>query len=149
MNMKVDTETGMMAGELANIYIKHIALRKVRFGLSSLVGKQALDDMRMEVYMDYLTNQIVVAFSSVLLGRETMKTVIDTVRYPATWRDAFKERWFPKFLKRRFPVKYEEKNIEVHIWNICPHLNIASPRGHDVHLSFLAQGLHRGMDDES
>jgi len=30
------------------------------------------------------------------------------VRYPRNWKEAFKERWFPNWLKRRFPVKYQE-----------------------------------------
>lgn len=27
-------------------------------------------------------------------------------KYPSNWKEAFKERWFPAWLKRRYPVKY-------------------------------------------
>jgi len=33
---------------------------------------------------------------------------IDIVHYPSTWWDAFKVRWFPAWLKRRFPPRFTE-----------------------------------------
>lgn len=30
----------------------------------------------------------------------------EPIRYPATWLDAFKLRWFPRWLLRRYPVTY-------------------------------------------
>ena len=33
-------------------------------------------------------------------------------RWPATWRDAFKERWFPEWAKRRWPVLYREVDLQ-------------------------------------
>jgi len=32
-------------------------------------------------------------------------------KWPATWRDAFKERWFPEWAKRRWPVLYREVDL--------------------------------------
>jgi hypothetical protein len=32
-----------------------------------------------------------------------------TIEYPATWWEHFKERWYPEWLKRKFPVKYDLK----------------------------------------
>ena len=47
--------------------------------------------------------------------RSMLKATIDIltkeellVKYPADWWQAFKERWFPKWLKRKHPVKYTE-----------------------------------------
>jgi hypothetical protein len=28
-------------------------------------------------------------------------------RYPSDWKQAFKERWFPKWLLKKYPVKYD------------------------------------------
>ena len=36
--------------------------------------------------------------------------------YPATWWDAFKDRWFPNWLKDRYPVEY------IHISAVYPEL---------------------------
>ncbi len=37
------------------------------------------------------------------------------VSYPADWWQAFKERWFPKWAKRRWPVEYEVRRITLHV----------------------------------
>jgi hypothetical protein len=28
------------------------------------------------------------------------------IKYPANWKEAFKERWFPKWMLERYPVRY-------------------------------------------
>jgi hypothetical protein len=34
-------------------------------------------------------------------------------RYPADWRQAFKDRWLPEWARRRWPVRYAEVRLEV------------------------------------
>lgn len=38
---------------------------------------------------------------------------IKEVSYPANWLEAFKERWLPKFLLKKYPVKYTKWNFSV------------------------------------
>lgn len=33
------------------------------------------------------------------------------IQYPMTWRDAFKARWFPKWLLKRYPANYTTHSI--------------------------------------
>jgi len=33
-------------------------------------------------------------------------------QWPATWWDAFKERWFPAWAKRRWPVRHRKVSID-------------------------------------
>lgn len=44
---------------------------------------------------------------------ETMATRIkvDTT-YPKTWWDAFKDRWFPSWLKERYPVEWTKVEVD-------------------------------------
>ena len=35
--------------------------------------------------------------------------------YPETWWDAFKDRWFPNWLERRFPARMVEKNVHFNV----------------------------------
>jgi hypothetical protein len=42
------------------------------------------------------------------IAAEQRKTYVS---YPANWQESFKERWFPKWLKQKYPVQY--KKIEV------------------------------------
>jgi len=36
----------------------------------------------------------------------------EEVKYPANWKEAFKERWYPNWAKQRWPVRYK-----VHTWD--------------------------------
>lgn len=60
-----------------------------------------------------------------------------TVRWPADWRQAFKERWFPAWLLRRFPVKYAEKTVRRRVTKVCPHLDV--PQEDPAHIEYLIQ----------
>lgn len=42
------------------------------------------------------------------------------VSYPADWWQAFKERWFPAWVKRRWPVKYTRYTIKA--WEVYPRV---------------------------
>lgn len=36
--------------------------------------------------------------------------------YPENWWEAFKERWFPEFLKNKYPVQYTTHHIEFDVF---------------------------------
>lgn len=56
-------------------------------------------------------------------------------RWPRTWWDACKERWFPGWLLRRFPANYEVIDIDRTVaWSVCPHLEIPESGPHVVWL---------------
>jgi hypothetical protein len=40
--------------------------------------------------------------------------------WPATWWDAFKERWFPRWLRKRYPVRF--KSIHVEKYGVYPEI---------------------------
>lgn len=42
--------------------------------------------------------------------RQVYSHQVAAVAYPINWWEAFKDRWFPKWLKRRYPVR--QKRIE-------------------------------------
>ncbi len=46
---------------------------------------------------------------------------------------AFKDRWFPKFLKKRFPVNWDEFKL----YNICPHINHTWPENRNMHILWI------------
>ena len=57
----------------------------------------------------------------------------ELAKYPATWWQAFKETFFPKWLLRKFPVQYEE------IWAVhkFPEVNIPDLGTEYVHFKIL------------
>jgi hypothetical protein len=36
----------------------------------------------------------------------------EIAKYPSNWIQAFKERWFPKWLEKKYPVKYTSKRSD-------------------------------------
>ena len=47
------------------------------------------------------------------------------VKYPADWWQAFKERWFNKWMLERWPVRYKIHHIDLKA--VFPSLKIESP----------------------
>jgi hypothetical protein len=58
-------------------------------------------------------------------------------RYPRDWWEAFKERWFPRFLLRRYPVQYVVIDIYQPIYGpVCPHLEVPDEQ---MHLEWISE----------
>lgn len=51
-------------------------------------------------------------FVRVIITWEVARRRLAEYRWPATWRDAFKERWFPAWAKERWPVRYEKVALD-------------------------------------
>jgi len=60
-----------------------------------------------------------------LLDIATKEEIIDEVKYPSNWWQAFKERWLPKWLRRRFPVEYTTLAVEYKL----PELDVPAELG--------------------
>ncbi len=60
-------------------------------------------------------------------------------KWPKTWWDAFKARWFPHWAKRRWPVEWERVDIDERIFlAICPHIQDDPQR---THLQWMASKM--------
>lgn len=62
--------------------------------------------------------QLGVAVSMKILSQN-----IGTVKWPRDWIEAFKERWFPEFMKKRWPVRHESVDITA----IYPKAKLGDP----------------------
>lgn len=81
-------------------------------------------------------SDVVFFMDSFIHGIPDHKIKIDR-RFPRTWWDHFKHRWFPKRLKRKFPVDYERIYVDQIIYKaVCPHLH---DDGQDKHVKWLVQ----------
>jgi hypothetical protein len=78
-----------------------------------------------------------------LAGQVPGNTSHETVRWPKGWWQAWKDQYAPDWLKRRFPVRYAEKEIEktVNVYFVCPHVHVPGyGDGMRQHLKFMATG---------
>jgi hypothetical protein len=46
------------------------------------------------------------------------RDAVPPVQYPKDWWEAFKERWFPKWLLKRYPVRYRVVNMKECLMNV-------------------------------
>lgn len=86
---------------------------------SVLRGKVEADAAR-----DAATCSMILALESYMLA-EHRDTVEVHECWPATWWDAFKDRWFPRWLRSRFPVEWRSVDVSQRIYGpVCPHLHV-------------------------
>ena len=105
-------------------------VKLVREKVTSLmyIDKEIFEDWEVEVSSGFMANSIVTRFNALLTTQ-----LLDeyTISYPCNWKEAFKERWFPQWWLKRYPVKYKIKTIIAKA--IYPH--IAFPeKTHYVHV---------------
>ncbi len=111
-----------------SVPLNEVILEKIRFGLSTYAPNVFPQDLDYEKYRDIRLQHTIETLSWSLLGKR-----IEKIKYPSTWWDAFKDRWYPKFLKKRFPINWEHFRL----YNICPHINEAWVDNKSVHLNWI------------
>jgi len=103
--------------------IREIELEKIKVGLEQSVSQYLLDvSVDIDILSARFTNQVVFHIKGFLWGE---KLPTKTIRYPSDWWQAFKARWFPEWLLKRYPAKYTTQHITASI--IYPGLNPSIP----------------------
>ncbi len=109
------------AGEVP-VKLEEIVLENRLYSISQVLSDREQQSARMssvsQYYDIYLRGMVVNLTRSVWSRR----IGLDTIEYPADWWQAFKERFFPAWMIRRWPVKMTTVNIEA--WHEYPGLEI-------------------------
>lgn len=88
-----------------------------------------------DTVVDHAIRSTVLYLSSYVHGMHK-ETISVHRKWPKTWWDAFKARWFPTWATRRWPIEYERIDIEQKIFHaVCPHLQ---DRPQSTHLEWMA-----------
>lgn len=96
------------------------------------LGLKPEDPPLIDIFLDQMTRTYVLQLHQYITGAQ-----LDTqrVEHPATWWDAFKERWFPEWARRRWP-----SNSIVHVFDVrvlyptVPHPTLNGEPGY-IHAS--------------
>lgn len=86
-------------------------------------------DIQMEAIYDEMARRLIFSLAAKVAAK---KYEVKTVRYPATWLEAVKERFIPQQWQHLWPVKYEEVTLEANAY----HPDIAIP-GHASFVEIL------------
>jgi hypothetical protein len=115
---------------------REIVAEKIQLASQICISGECLRDARLDLLADHAANQLVLRLSAYVVGLPTERISVHR-QWPADWVQAFKERWFPAFLLRRWPVRYERLDVdEPRFGAVCPHLKTAD---HSAHLRFLVE----------
>lgn len=90
--------------------------------------------------IEMVTEEMVVTLEATVLGSGPWEEDVEWIYPYEDWWQAFKDRWFPTWLKKRYPVRTTETLIATNRYNVCPHIVIELP---NAHLSYLA-----GFEDD-
>lgn len=99
-------------------------------------------------HFDLVTENLIARYTSYIHGLPKERIFIDE-SYPETWWDAFKERWYPNWAKRRWPVKMKRICVDkVQYLAVCPHIDDADKNPHLVWLAQKHDEAYRAEPDD-
>jgi hypothetical protein len=117
------------------VRIEQLQLERVRITAANRLNNEFLARARFKVW-EQAAGELMASLESYIHGLPHEKISVHE-KYPADWWQAFKERWFPACLLRRFPVHYKRIDIEERKFGaVCPHLH-DDPQ--DKHLTWLVE----------
>ena len=110
-----------------------------------------IPEVKVMIKRDGLLNQFfTVGLKTYIWGERLEGHQIDLdAKWPKDWREAFKERWFPKWLLVRCPVKYESKSVSVECTALYPNYKPALPdEQHVIRVARTKESLYvRGQNE--
>jgi hypothetical protein len=104
--------------------IVEVELEKVKCILEAVVPQYCLMDQQIEVSVveRWAKEEIMTRITGYVWGEYMGR---ETIRYPADWWQGVKERWFPGWVRRHWPVRYTEHVIDFKA--MYPDLRISLP----------------------
>lgn len=113
-----------MSDELELVLRKVVAATRLKLDREML--RAMAESLEGEAYVDAVSGDVKFYFTAMVNGKGNR---ICAAQYPEDWWQAFKERWFPEWAKRRWPVQYREVRYEKFA-AMCPHVHVADPKSH-------------------
>ncbi len=100
-----------------------IQVEFIRFGINVQLSDIEIESSRLGA-----TEQMIARVRFTLASREMWIEPQWIAKHPASWWDAFKERWFPDWLQRHFPLSYTRIYHDVKHYHLYPKMAIPESR---------------------
>lgn len=109
--------------KFADIFeVKQNTAERIQLCIQNRVSGRELANLQCESMVDFMTQDLIIRLVASVYAMPKQRIVIHK-QYPKDWWEAFKERWFPQFLLKKHPVKYEVIDIDEQKYGpVCPHL---------------------------
>lgn len=106
------------------VNIETVILEKLQIASQQHLSKHALMGARVDVVREAV-DEMVVQLKAYVWSEQLDR---QEIKYPRDWRQAFKERWFPDWAKRRWPVVYTHHIFDLKA--IYPDIKVSVPEHH-------------------
>lgn len=120
---------------------REVKLERVKFYFQQAFSENLIDYILLD-WRNYFDTYVLEAVVRFFADDEYS----ETITYPVTWWDAFKDRWFPKWLQKRFPVNYKVHEISSRV--IYPKLKVQMPDRNPVFKIWHTPSEYSSNDDE-
>lgn len=117
--------------------MRRIALKKIETYAVGLIDPLLLD-ASVDTIRSMVCDQLELRVRGFILAEEDSLRHVE-IRYPATWWQHFKQRWFPKRWLKRWPVREMVHTVDVEV--IYPYFRPALPM-HHARLLVLDHGAY-------
>ena len=113
-------------------YIKAL-ITPLKLSISGRYTLEALQDTiawtNIDLTADLIADILVTRLTTYVSAMQSEKFCHYT-EYPENWWEAFKLRFFPKFLIDRYPIKYTVIDISIDRYVVCPHVPVLDKHKH-------------------
>ncbi len=114
------------------------------FGQMAEISKDIMQqwfaiEPRMEIKENPWLNSITMSMHQRVFGEQVLQR---TIKWPDTWWDAFKDRWFPDWLKDRYPVTWRMYDFDARF--LYPSINHPDDKFRSVIYTNVSAKLYEG-----
>lgn len=97
-------------GFMDRVEIETTELKVLKVGVNYAVSanEMAIANISTDAMMDHISKEMVYSLTARIASRH-----MENLEYPADWVEAFKERWFPHWLLKKYPVRYHRYDVSV------------------------------------
>ena len=116
--------------------VDEVRLERIRVGVAQFLYKEGYESAAIDLearLVESTAHTVGMEFRSYMLA---LPDEGGRVEWPATWWEHLKQRWFPRWALRRWPVRMESKTWKT-FRAVCPHLGVRDSSPHARF--FLAQ----------
>ncbi len=125
--------------------IKEIVLERLKLSVRGTILKEMLDDGRMQVEVrqriEFMVDSWVADLKLILFGKKAVGPSGEIYEHADGWWEAFRERYFPAFWLRKYPIKKKRIDLSMIWYRICPHIDPKADQRQ--HIFWLADNTWR------
>lgn len=115
---------------MANASYETLTLPIVQFAVEQAISRRDLAyHVNAEVFLRDVSDHLVMVLRAELASDKVRD---ETIRYPANWFEAFKQRWFPTWILKRFPVLETVHHYEA--MRVFPEFRYPKQLGREVRI---------------